>query len=240
LGCFWRLKARYGILCLSHDLDCRSVPHHYPHHYCSGLHSSNHILAARENGNCNRLGSSISLPGICSIHANWPPTVGWTTWAVGSATCTGENCVNIVALAPLVPIAPDIRQVSPATNTSHSASSSFTPSPACSFLLPSVSSRHHCVSFTAKKTSGRLLRCICSLLVHTFLLCCNPVQDCVSTQYQECRSRYQFECAFCYFAHLSRRSSDAWQVVHRQWQSYGGFTFAFKVHAPRITTLVTP
>jgi len=36
---------------------------------------------------------------------------GWTTWAVGSATCTGENCVNIVGLAPLVPIAPDIRQV---------------------------------------------------------------------------------------------------------------------------------
>ena len=36
---------------------------------------------------------------------------GWTTWAVGSATCTGENCVNIVALAPLVPIAPDIRKV---------------------------------------------------------------------------------------------------------------------------------
>lgn len=37
--------------------------------------------------------------------------IGWTTWAVGSATCTGENCVNVVGLAPLVPIAPDIRAV---------------------------------------------------------------------------------------------------------------------------------
>lgn len=36
---------------------------------------------------------------------------GWTTWAVGSVTCTGENCVTIKAIAPLVPIAPDIHEV---------------------------------------------------------------------------------------------------------------------------------
>ena len=36
---------------------------------------------------------------------------GWTTWSVGGATCTGDHCVNIVALAPLVPIAPNIHDV---------------------------------------------------------------------------------------------------------------------------------
>jgi len=34
---------------------------------------------------------------------------GWTTWMVGATTCTGENCVNIAGLAPLVPIVPNIR-----------------------------------------------------------------------------------------------------------------------------------
>ncbi len=31
---------------------------------------------------------------------------GWTTWAVGMATC--ENCPNILGIAPLVPIVPDL------------------------------------------------------------------------------------------------------------------------------------
>lgn len=35
---------------------------------------------------------------------------GWTTWMVGAATCVGENCVNIVGIAPLVPIVPNLVQ----------------------------------------------------------------------------------------------------------------------------------
>lgn len=36
---------------------------------------------------------------------------GWTTWSVGGTTCTGEHCVTIAAIAPLVPIAPNIHDV---------------------------------------------------------------------------------------------------------------------------------
>tara|TARA_B110000208_G_scaffold166037_1_gene204655 strand:+ start:174 stop:1187 length:1014 start_codon:yes stop_codon:yes gene_type:complete len=33
---------------------------------------------------------------------------GWTTWMVGAATCVGAHCVEIVAIAPLVPIVPSL------------------------------------------------------------------------------------------------------------------------------------
>jgi PhoPQ-activated pathogenicity-related protein len=36
---------------------------------------------------------------------------GWTTWMVGAATCTSPGCPNIIGIAPLVPIVPDLHQI---------------------------------------------------------------------------------------------------------------------------------
>ena len=33
---------------------------------------------------------------------------GWTSWMVGAATCAGDQCVEVVGIAPLVPIVPSL------------------------------------------------------------------------------------------------------------------------------------